>query len=85
MAAQSMARVNPAISWGLGWGIETAGGTPYLFQHGSLAGACTTFVLLHPQSQTGIAVFTNHINGQRVADRIFCAPTGREHPVFLWA
>jgi CubicO group peptidase (beta-lactamase class C family) len=85
MAAQPMVRVNPAMSWGVGWGIESAGGSPYLFQHGSLTGANTTFVLLHPQSQTGIAAFTNHSNGQRVIDRIFRAATGREHPVFLWA
>lgn len=65
--------------------IETAGGSPYLFQHGSLAGACTNFVLMEPHSQTGFVVFTNHINGQRVAERIFRAATGREHPVFLWA
>lgn len=85
LAAQPIVRINPVVSWGLGWGIETIAGTHYLFQHGSLAGANTTFVLLHPQSQTGIAVFTNHINGQRVIDRIFRAATGREHPVFLWA
>ena len=85
MAVQPMVRVNRAVSWGLGWGIETAGGMPYLFQHGSLAGACTTFVLLHPPSQTGIVVFTNHINGQRIIERIFRAATRREHPVFLWA
>ena len=49
------------------------------------AGANTNFALLQPQSQTGIALFTNHLNGQRVIDRIFRAATGREHPVFPWA
>ncbi len=48
------AAVSRAVSWGPGWGIEHAHGTSYLFQHGSLAGACMTFVLLHPQSETGI-------------------------------
>ncbi len=85
LAAQPLVRVNPALSWGLGWGIETTPGATWLFQHGSLAGANTAFVLLHPQSQTGIAAFTNHINGQRVIERVFRAATGREHPVFLWA
>lgn len=85
MVAQPVIRVNSAISWGLGWGLESAGGSPYLFQHGSLAGANTSFALLHPQSQTGIAMFTNHSNGHRVIDRILRAATGREHPVFLWA
>ncbi len=44
-----------------------------------------TFVLLHPQSETGIVAFTNHANGQRVIERVFGAATGHEHPVFLWA
>jgi len=85
LAARPLMRVNPALSWGLGWGLETVPGASYLFQHGSLAGANTSFVLLHPRSQTGIVAFTNHINGQRVIDRVFRAATGREHPVFLWA
>ena len=49
------------------------------------AGANTNFALLQPQSQTGIALFTNHLNGQRVIDRILRAAPGREHPVFPWA
>jgi CubicO group peptidase (beta-lactamase class C family) len=85
MAAAPMVPVNHAVSWGMGWGIEHAHGTSYLFQHGSLAGACMTFVLLHPQSETGIVAFTNHGNGQRVIERVFGAATGHEHPVFLWA
>jgi len=85
MVAQPAIRVNSAISWGLGWGVETAGGAPYLFQHGALAGANTSFALLHPPSQTGIAMFANHSNGHRVIDRVLRAATGREHPVFLWA
>ncbi|WCM29589.1 beta-lactamase family protein [Sphingomonas sp. QA11] len=85
LAARPLVRVNRAISWGLGWGNEMADGMSCLFQNGSLAGACSSFCLLHPPSETGMAVFTNHINGPRVIDRILRAATGREHPVFLWA
>ena len=85
MTARPLVWINQAISWGLRCRIETAGDVRYLFQHGSLAGACTSFVLLHPASATGVAVFTNHSNGHRVIDRVFRAVTGREHPVFLWA
>ncbi|WEK01974.1 MAG: serine hydrolase [Candidatus Sphingomonas phytovorans] len=85
LVARPLVRVNRAISWGLGWGNEMADGMTYLFQNGSLAGACTSFCLLHPPSETGMVVFTNHINGPRLIDRILRAATGREHPVFLWA
>lgn len=85
LAAAPAIRVNRAVSWGVGWGIETAGETQYLFQNGSLAGACTSFALLHPPSETGIVAFANHINGQRVMEWVFRAVTGGDHPVFLWA
>lgn len=72
------------ISWHGDFGVaDKAGDVRYLFQHGSLASACTS--LLHPASATRVAVFTNHSNGHRVIDRVFRAVTGREHPVFLWA
>lgn len=45
----------------------------------------SSFVLLHPASATGVAVFTNHNNGHRVIDPVFRAVTGREHRVFSWA
>lgn len=77
-------KVNSALSWGLGWGIEENEGQTYLWQWGANAGAWTSFVLVHPPSESGIMIFTNGGNGFGVIERIVRAATGYEHPVFLW-
>ena len=78
-----VSRVNSALSWGLGIGIETIAGKQYLWQWGD-NGGWKNFILAHPPSQTAIAVFTNGGNGQRVNERILKAATGFDHPAFLW-
>jgi CubicO group peptidase (beta-lactamase class C family) len=84
-AAQPAIKVNSVVSWGLGWGVEETEGQSYLFQQGSIASACTSFMLLHPASESGLVVFTNHQNGLRVIERIARETTGHDHPLFLLA
>jgi CubicO group peptidase (beta-lactamase class C family) len=78
-----VSHVNSALSWGLGIGVEQVDGQSYLWQWGD-NGGWKNFILAHPPTRTGIVVFTNGNNGQRVNERILRAATGIEHPAFLW-
>ena len=75
--------INSALSWGLGWGIEHDGGLRYLWQWGD-NGGWKNIVIVHPESQSALVVFTNGQNGMRVVERVARATTGREHAIFLW-
>jgi len=77
-------RVNSALSWGLGWGIEDEDGIAYLWQWGNNAGAWTNFLLIHPRTESGIVVFSNGANGNKVTERLLRAATGHDNPAFLW-
>lgn len=79
----AVSRVNSALSWGLGIGLEKAQGAHYLWQWGD-NGGWKDFTLAHLPTRTALAVFTNGGNGQRVNERILKAATGIEHPAFLW-
>ncbi|HEU4636331.1 MAG TPA: serine hydrolase domain-containing protein [Edaphobacter sp.] len=78
-----VARINAALSWGLGIGIETTSAANYLWQWGD-NGGWKNFILAHPPSRTALAIFTNGSNGQRVNERVARAATGVDHPAFLW-
>ena len=75
--------INSALAWGLGWGIEEEGGLRYLWQWGD-NGGWKNIVIVHPESQSGLVVFTNGGNGMRVVERVARAATGHEHAIFLW-
>jgi hypothetical protein len=55
-------RVNSALAWGLGWGIEKESGPRYLWQWGDNEG-WKNIVIVHPESRSGLVVFTNGSNG----------------------
>jgi len=76
-------RVNSALSWGLGWGLERDQGREY-FWHWGDNGPFKNFVLAHLPSRSGIAVFTNGQNGLRVAEAVVAAASGRGHFAFDW-
>jgi hypothetical protein len=77
-------RVNSALSWGLGMCVEREAERTYLWQWGSIWDCYYHFVLVYPESQSAIVVFTNGINGLRVAERIARAASGHESAAFLW-
>ncbi len=77
-------RINSVLAWGLGWGIEQDAAREYLWQWGD-NGGWKAFALAHPESRSGIVVFTNGSNGLKVAERIVRAASGLEHAAFLWA
>lgn len=88
-------RINSALDWGLGWGLErvslTAGGshpqtatpTSYIWQWGD-NGSWKNFVLSHPATESAIVIFTNGSRGLHLAQRIVTAATGLDHAAFWW-
>src|SRR5215472_7940681 len=70
--------VNSALSWGLGWGIEQDCGPRCLWQWGD-NGGWKNIVMVHPESRSAIAVFTNGDHGMRIVERVARAATDREH------
>jgi CubicO group peptidase (beta-lactamase class C family) len=76
-------RINSALSWGLGFGIEQAEEQTFLWQWGD-NGAWKNFLLAHPATRSGIVIFTNGNNGAHINERIVRAATDIDHPAFLW-
>jgi CubicO group peptidase (beta-lactamase class C family) len=87
-------RINSALSWGLGWGLEhrcltagsrapTASATSYIWHWGD-NGSWKNFVLAHPGTRSAIVIFTNGSRGLHVAQRIVTASTGLDHAAFWW-
>ena len=76
-------KINSALSWGLGWGLESAAGRDYIWHWGD-NGTYKNFVLAHPASRSAVLVFTNGSNGMRIAEHIVVAASGIEHPAFDW-
>src|SRR5262249_26058110 len=86
--ASPQARINSALAWGLGWGLEgaTSSGsfTPQYLWHWGDNGSWKNFVLVHPASRSAIVVFTNGSRGLNVARQIVTAAAGGEQPAFWW-
>lgn len=76
-------KMNGALSWGLGWGIENAAGRTYLWQWGD-NGGYKNFVLAEPATGDAMFVFTNGDSGAKLYDRVLTRATGHEHPAFFW-
>ncbi len=80
---KTQTKINSAISWGLGIGLENYGGHSY-FWHWGDNGTYKAFVIGEPSKKWGMAIFTNGSNGHRIWERIVREATGRDHPSFLW-
>jgi CubicO group peptidase (beta-lactamase class C family) len=76
-------RLNHALAWGLGWGVETMSGRDYLWHWGD-NGAFKNFVLAHRPTRSAVVVFTNGAQGMRLAEAIVNAASSSEHRAFDW-
>jgi CubicO group peptidase (beta-lactamase class C family) len=76
-------RINSALSWGLGWGLESNAGREYIWHWGD-NGNWKNFVLAHAASRSAIVVFTNGNNGMRVCERLVSAAAGFDPLAFGW-
>jgi CubicO group peptidase (beta-lactamase class C family) len=76
-------RMNHALAWGLGWGLETISGREY-FWHWGDNGNIKNFVLAHLPSRSAVVVFTNAAQGMRLAEAIVKASSSPDHLAFDW-
>jgi CubicO group peptidase (beta-lactamase class C family) len=77
-------RINSALAWGLGWGLQEDEYGRTLWQWGANNGF-RNFAVADPDNGRAIVVLTNSGNGPRVYERVILALTGHDHPAFLRA
>lgn len=77
-------RINSALAWGLGWGLQDDDYGRTLWQWGANNGF-RNFTVADPVNGRAIVVLTNSGNGPRVYERVIVSLTGHDHPAFLRA
>jgi CubicO group peptidase (beta-lactamase class C family) len=76
-------KINSAIAWGIGIGLQTESGRT-CFWHWGDNGNWKTFMFGDPAARSGVAVFTNGTNGHKLWQRIVAQATGRDQAAFLF-
>jgi CubicO group peptidase (beta-lactamase class C family) len=76
-------RLNRALFWGLGWGIQRDENGEVLWHWGA-NNSFRNFVIAEPAAGRAVVAFTNGEGGPKVYERVIAAVTGRDHPAFLW-
>jgi CubicO group peptidase (beta-lactamase class C family) len=80
---QPQVRINSDLSWGLGCGLEAAGGRQWFWHWGDNPGF-KNFFIADANSGSGVLVFTNGDGGAKVYQRIVSGVLGRDFSAFLW-
>jgi CubicO group peptidase (beta-lactamase class C family) len=76
-------RLNRALYWGLGWGIQRDENGEVLWHWGA-NNSFRSFVIAEPAAGRAVVAFTNGESGPKVYERVIAAVTGHDHPAFLW-
>ena len=82
--ASPQVRLNSALAWGLGWGIQDDEYGRTLWHWGANNGF-RNFCLADRRNGRAVVVLTNSGNGPRVYERVIVSLTGHDHPAFLRA
>jgi CubicO group peptidase (beta-lactamase class C family) len=77
-------RLNEALQWGLGIGLEEMEDGRTLFWHWGDNPGFKNFVVGDPAAGRATVVFANANSGRSVYERIVRGRTGTDHPAFLW-
>jgi CubicO group peptidase (beta-lactamase class C family) len=77
-------RINEALRWGLGIGLEEMEDGRTLFWHWGDNPGFKNFVVGDPAAGRATVVFTNANSGRNVYERVVRDRTGTDHPAFLW-
>lgn len=75
--------INPALSWGLGWGLAHSP-RGITFWHWGDNGAFKNFIYGDPNEGQALVIFTNGERGLHLCERILRRGLGVDHPGFLW-
>lgn len=73
--------IDPAVAWGLGWGLET--GTPAFFHWGDQKGY-KAFAMGSPRNPTAVAVLTNGDSGLRFMSHLIAPVFPGPRPSLNW-
>jgi len=76
-------RINAAVSWGLGWGLQTDAGSTN-FWHWGEGTNYRTFVIADRATRSAVIIFTNARNGRKIWERILTEATASDQPLMLW-
>jgi len=77
------APLSPAISWGLGWGLEKSGeGTA--FWHWGDNGDAMAYVMAFDKQRTGMVMFANSSSGLSIIRELVAETLGGQHPAVSW-
>lgn len=76
-------KINSAISWGLGIGLEIERGDT-CFWHWGDNGTYKAFTFGNPAERSGVVVLTNAATGHKLWQRVVAQATGRDHAAFLF-
>lgn len=76
-------KINTAVSWGLGIGLENYNGRQ-LFWHWGDNGVFKAFMMGDPAAGSGVVVFTNSSNGHKMWQRVVAEVMGPDHPAFFF-
>ena len=76
-------KINNAVSWGVGVGLEDYGGRQ-MFWHWGDNGVFKAFMMGDPQAGNGVVVFTNAQNGHKMWRRVVAEAMGDDHPAFYF-
>lgn len=77
-------RINEALRWGLGIGLQEMEDGRTLFWHWGDNPGFKNFVVGDPATGRATIVFTNANSGRGLYERVVRARTGTDHPAFLW-
>jgi CubicO group peptidase (beta-lactamase class C family) len=76
-------RLNSALSWGLGIGLEKVDETT-CFWHWGDNGFFGNFMFGNPRTGNGIVILTNEVRGLYICERILREVNGHDLSAFLW-
>lgn len=76
-------QINPALAWGLGWGLAMEADQRYFWQWGQ-NGAFENFAIGNFAEQSAIVILTNGSGGLQLCERIVRGLTGHDHAAFQW-
>jgi CubicO group peptidase (beta-lactamase class C family) len=75
--------LEPALAWGLGWGLQqTEDG--WAFWHSGDNPGFKNFALAYPQAQIGLVIMTNSDSGAKLWEPLLRLSLGGEYPLFAW-
>jgi len=77
------AALDPSLSWGLGIGLEKTAQGAALWHWGD-NGAFKAYMVVYPQTRSGLVMFTNSENGLLIANDVVRDALGSDQPALAW-